>query len=148
MKIFNRTFEREYEKLETVEAGVVLTGPEAKATFLKQIRLDGSYVKLMRGEAFLINADIQKYKFAKQEEYDPKRSRKLLLHKKELLKLQTKTAEKGLTLIPVSCYEIGPYIKIEIAIARGRKDLEKRKLEKNRDITRNEKKEAKEWMKR
>lgn len=147
MKVINRKLSREYEILETIEAGIVLNGPETKSVFLKQINLDAAYVKLLSGEAYLINADIQKYRFAKQDEYDPKKSRKLLLHKKELLKLQVKTASKGFTLVPVSCYSQGPYIKIEIAVVRGRKDLEKKKIQKKQDVIRNEKREMKEYLK-
>lgn len=147
MKVINRKLSREYEILETVEAGIVLTGPETKSAFLKQINLDAAYVKLMSGEAYLINADIQKYQFAKQEEYDPKRSRKLLLHKKELLKLQVKTASKGFTIVPVSCYSQGPYLKLEIALVRGRRDLEKKKIQIKQDVIRNEKREMKEYLK-
>ena len=96
---------------------------------------------------FLINAQIPIYEYAKIEGYDPKRSRKLLLHKKELLRLRTKIASGGLTLAPKSCYNKGPLIKLEIALVKGRKDIEKRKLEKNRDIKRNEKREVKDYMK-
>ncbi|MFH0773613.1 MAG: SsrA-binding protein SmpB [bacterium] len=148
MKVINRKLSREYEILETVEAGIVLSGPETKSVFLKQINLDAAYVKLISGEAYLINAEIQKYRFAKLDEYDAKRSRKLLLHKKELLKLQVKTASKGLTVVPVSCYSQGPYIKLEIAIARGRRDLEKKKVQKKQDVIRNEKRDMKEYLKR
>lgn len=148
MKVLNRKAGRDYEVLETVETGVVLTGAETKSVFLKRVNLDAAYVKLMRGEAFLINADIQKYEFAKQEEYDPKRSRKLLLHKKELLKLQVKTAAKGLTLIPLSCYNVGPYIKLEVGIVRGRRDLEKKNRGKKKEMVLDEKREMKEWMKK
>jgi len=119
MKVINRKLSREYEILETVEAGVVLSGPETKSAFLKQINLDAAYVKLTEHEAFLINADIQKYQYAQQDEYEPKKNRKLLLHKKELLKLKVKTASKGLTVVPVSCYSKGPYIKFELALVRG-----------------------------
>jgi len=148
MKVFNRKLSRDYEILETVEAGIVLNGPETKSVFLKQINLDAAHVKLMDGEAFLINADIQKYRFAKQDEYDPKRSRKLLLHKKELLKFQVKTASKGLTIVPVSCFSKGPYIKFEIALVRGRRDLEKKKIQKKQEIVRDEKRDMKDFLKR
>lgn len=147
MKVINRKLLREYEVLETFEAGVVLDGPETKSVFLKQINIDDAHVRLTNGEAFLINADIQKYKFAKQDTYEPKRSRKLLLHKKELLKLQVKTASKGYTIVPVSCYDQGPYIKFEIALVRGRRDLEKKKIQKKQEIARDEKREAKEYLK-
>ena len=147
MKVINRKLSRDYEILETVEAGIVLTGPEAKSTFLKQINIDDAHVKLRDREAYLINADIQKYKFAKQDEYDPKRTRKLLLHKKELLKLQVKTASKGFSIVPVSCFSQGPYIKFEIALVRGRKDLEKKKIQKKQEVIRDEKRDMKEYLK-
>lgn len=148
MKVINRKLLRDYEILETVEAGVVLSGPETKSTFLKQINIDNAHVRITNGEAFLVNAEIQKYKFAKQDEYEPKRSRKLLLHKKELLKLQVKTASKGFTLVPVSCYSQGPYIKFEIAVVRGRRDLEKKKIQKKQEVIRDEKRDMKEYLKR
>lgn len=148
MKVINRKLSRDYEVLETVEAGIVLNGPETKSTFLKQINIDDAHVRLTDGEAFLVNAEIQKYRFAKQDEYEPKRSRKLLLHKKELLKLQVKTASKGYTIVPVSCYSNGPYIKFEIALVRGRRDLEKKKIQKKQEIIRDEKRDMKEFLKR
>jgi len=147
MKVINRKIVRDYEILEKFEAGIVLNGQETKSVFLKQINLDASYVKLMSGEAKLINADIQKYKFALVDEYDPKRTRKLLLHKKEILKLQVKTASKGLSLVPVSCYNNGPYLKLEIALVRGRRDLEKKKIQIKQEIIRNEKRDMKEYLK-
>jgi len=147
MKVFNRKLLRNYEILETVEAGIVLDGPETKSAFLKQINIDDAHVRLTDGEAFLVNAEIQKYQFAKQDDYEPKRSRKLLLHKKELLKLQVKTASKGLTLVPVSCYSQGPYIKFEIALVRGRRDLEKKKIQKKQEVIRDEKRDMKEYLK-
>lgn len=149
MKVTNRVFERSYEKLESVEAGIVLNGPETKSVFLGRIILDTAYVKLTEdGEAFLVNADIPKYEFAHTKIYDSKRKRKLLLHKKELLKLQIKSAAKGYSLIPVSCYTKGRYIKLEIALARGRRDIEKKKIERKREIVKQQKREAKEWMKK
>lgn len=147
MKVINRKLSRDYEILETIESGIVLTGPETKSVFLKQINLDAAYIKLMSGEAYLINADIQKYRFATQDEYDAKKSRKLLLHKKELLKLQVKTASKGYTIVPVSCYSQGPYIKLEIALVRGRRDLEKKKIQKKQEVIRDEKRDMKEFLK-
>lgn len=149
MKVTNRVFERSYEKLETVEAGLVLSGPETKSVFLGRIILDTAYVKITdEGEAFLVNADIPKYEFAHTKIYEPKRKRKLLLHKKELLKLQIKSAAKGYSLIPISCYTKGRYIKLEIALARGRRDIEKKKIERKREIVKQQKREAKEWMKK
>lgn len=149
MKVFNRTFERSYEKLEEVEAGVQLTGPEAKAVFLGRIVLNAAYVKIAEdGSAYLMNADIPRYEFAHTKEYESKRPRRILLHKKELLKLQIKSAAKGYSLIPIACYTAGRYIKLTIALARGRRDLERKKIEKKREVVRNEKREMKEYMKR
>jgi len=149
MKVYNRVFERNYEKLEEYEVGLRLTGPEAKSVFLGHIVLDAAYVKIMEdGNAYLINAEIPKYPFASQPGYDSKQKRRILLHKKELLKLQIKSAAKGYALIPVSCYTTGRYIKIAMALARGRRDLEKKVIEKKRELVREQKREMKEYMKR
>ena len=147
MKIINRKFHREYSEVETIEAGISLYGSEVKSIRKGGFKLDDSYVKIMDKGAFLINAQIPIYEYAKIEDYDSKRSRKLLLHKKELLRLRTKIASGGLTIAVKSCYNRGPLIKLEIALVKGRKDIEKRKLEKNRDIKRNEKREVKEYSK-
>jgi SsrA-binding protein len=149
MKVFNRTFGRNYEKLEEFEAGVQLTGAETKSVFLGHIVLDAAYVRIMEdGNAYLVNAEIPKYEFALTENYDSKRRRRVLLHKKELLKLQVKSAAKGYSLIPLVCYNTGRYIKLAVALARGRRDLEKKKIEKKREVVRNQKREMKEYMKR
>lgn len=147
MKIINRKFHREYYELEKYEVGIVLSGAEVKSIRKGRLQLEDAFVKIVGNEAFLINAQIPLYEYAKISEYDLKRSRKLLLHKKELLRLKTKIAGGGsLTLAPLSCYNKGKLIKLEIALVKGRKDVEKRRLEKKRDIVRNEKKEAKEYM--
>jgi len=148
MKIINRKFNRDYKEIESLEAGISLIGSEVKSIRLGRLKLDDSFVRIMEdGNAYLINAEIPIYQFARNQNYDPKRRRKLLLHKKELIRLRTKIHSAGLTLAPKSCYNKGPLIKLEIALVRGRKDIEKRKLERERDIKRNEKREAKEFMK-
>ena len=148
MKIINRKFGREYQELEKYEVGVVLTGAEVKSIRSGRLRLDDAYVRIMAdGGAYLINADIPIYEFARNPNYEAKRTRKLLLHKRELTRIKTKIASGGLTLAPKSCYNKGPLIKLEIALVKGRRDLEKRKLEKKRDIKINEQREAKEYMK-
>src|SRR3989304_8146979 len=145
MKIINRKFGREYQELEKYEVGVVLTGAEVKSIRSGRLRLDDAYVRIMAdGGAYLINADIPIYEFARNPNYEAKRTRKLLLHKRELTRIKTKIASGGLTLAPKSCYNKGPLIKLEIALVKGRRDLEKRKLEKKRDIKINEQREAKE----
>lgn len=146
MRIVNRKYNREYTTLEKFEVGIVLSGAEVKSIREEQLKIDDAFVKIIGNEAFLINAEIQIYKFARPHGYDPRRSRKLLLHKKELLRLQTKmSASKGLTVAPLACYNKGHLIKLEIALAKGKTDIEKRRHEKARDITRAIDKEIKEY---
>ena len=147
MKIINRKFHRDYREIEKYEAGIVLTGAEVKSIRSGGLRIDDAFVRIMGSEVYLINADIPIYKFARNDTYESKRSRKLLLHKKELLKLKVKMASGGLTLALVSCYNKGPLIKLEIALVKGRKDIEKRKIEKKRDIKIREEREIKEYVK-
>ena len=149
MKVVNRKYYRDYEKLESYEAGIALIGAEVKTAKEGHIKLEDSFVKLIGSEANLINAEIQIYKYARPQGYDPRRSRKLLLHKKEIIRLKTKLgAGDRLTLAPVACYNKGPLIKVEIALSKGRKDLEKRKLVKQRDIKVAQEREIKEYTKR
>lgn len=147
MKIINRKFHRNYREIEKYEAGIVLTGAEVKSIRSGGLRIDDAFVRIMGSEVYLINADIPIYKFARNDTYESKRTRKLLLHKKELLKLKVKMSSGGLTLAPVSCYNKGPLIKLEIALVKGRKDIEKRKIEKKRDIKIREEREMKEYVK-
>lgn len=148
MKIINRKFHRDYREIERYEAGIVLTGSEVKSIRAGRLNLDDSFVRILDNEPYLINAQIPVYEYARNDNYDPKRTRKILLHKKELIRILTKIRGGGsLTLAPVSCYNKGPLIKLEVALAKGRKDLEKRRLEKKRDIKKEEKREAKEYLK-
>ena len=146
MKIINRKFHRNYREIEKYEAGIVLTGAEVKSIRAGGLRIDDAFVRIMGSEVYLINAEISIYKFARNDTYESKRSRKLLLHKKELLKLKIKMVSGGLTLAPVSCYNKGHHIKLEIALVKGRKDIEKRKVEKQRDIKIREEREIKEYV--
>ena len=148
MKITNRKFNRDFEVVEIYEAGISLTGSEVKTIRTGGLKLENAFVKLLDDGPYLVNAEIPHYKFSHPQGYDSRRSRKLLLHKSELIRLQTKIkSAKGLTIIPVSCYSKHARFKLEIALCKGRKEVEKRKLEKNRDIEREEKKRVKEWMK-
>ncbi|MBI3366844.1 SsrA-binding protein SmpB [Candidatus Roizmanbacteria bacterium] len=146
MKIVNRKFHREYQEIEKYEVGIVLNGAEVKSVRKERLKLEDAFVKILGSEAYLVNAQIPLYEYAQIPGYDLKRSRKLLLHKKELVRLKTKIASGGsLTLVPVSCYNKGGLIKLEIALVKGRKDAEKRRLEKKKDIERQEKREVKEY---
>ena len=134
MKILNRQANYRYQLLEKFEAGMVLTGAEVKSVRQGHLQLSEAFVRIKDGEAWLFNAHIHPYLFSdKQKEIDPQRSRKLLLHKKELLKLKQTTEEKGLTLVPVSCYTKRHQIKLEIAIAKGKREHEKREAIKKKD---------------
>jgi len=146
-KITNRKFSREYQDIERYEAGISLLGCEVKSIREGNIRLEEAFVKFIGGDLCLVNAEIPLYHFAPPQGYESRRSRRLLMHKSELLRIATKLrGSSGLTVVPVSCYNKGPHIKLEIALARGRRDVEKRKYDKEKDVERNEKREAKEWM--
>jgi len=148
MKIVNRKFNRDYEAIESFEAGIVLTGGEVKSVRQGGIRLEDSYVKVLSDGPYLVNAQIFPYRFSQNQNFDEKRSRKILLNKKEIIKIQSKVKSGRLTIVPKLCYNKGNLIKLEIVLARGRKDVEKRKLEKKRKIEKEKEKELKEWMKR
>lgn len=136
MKIINRRARHDYSLLEKFEAGIALTGAEVKSIKAGKMSLGEGFVRIRDGEAWLINAFINPYPFARQTDYDPKRTRKLLLHKKEILALEQKMRQKKLTLVPVSCYTKGNKIKVEIALAKGKKKYEKKEARKRRDLER------------
>lgn len=138
MKIVNRKAHFDYSLGEKFEAGIKLTGAEVKAVRQGSVSLADSYVKIIGQEAFLINAFIAPYEFADHQGYDPKRSRKLLLHKKETLALLTKMKQTNLTLVPVSMYTIRQLVKLEVALARGKKKWDKRRALKEKTIKREE----------
>ena len=136
MRITNRRARYEYQLLEKFEAGIALTGAEVKSIKAGHISLKESFVRLKDGEAWLYNAHVNPYPFADNRDYDPVRTRKLLLHKAELSKLSQKTKQKGLTIVPVSCYTKGRNIKLQIALAKGKRKYEKRAKIKARDFKR------------
>ena len=132
----NKKADFDYEFLEKFEAGIVLTGQEVKSIRAGQASLAGSFVVLNRkGEAFLTNAQIPPFKFAGPlPSYDPRRSRKLLLRQKELNYLIGKLKQSGLTLIPISLYTKNSKIKLEFALARGKRKSDKRRVIKEREV--------------
>jgi SsrA-binding protein len=143
MRIINKKAGFDYELLDRIEAGVALTGPEVKSLMIGQASLNEAYVKFIGGEAFLVNAHIHPYQYADSRQIDPKRSRKLLLHRRELLSLATKMQSGNLTLVPVAWYNKGRQIKLEIALARGKKAWQKREAIKKRDLVRETEEELK-----
>ncbi len=129
----NKKARHEYGIEQEYTAGVVLSGPEVKSLRNKSGSLSGSFVKILGGEAYLVNAQITPYKFADNSEYDPKRNRKLLLKKKELAHLTEKLQEKRWTLVPLRFLTVGKHIKLEIGLGKGLKQFEKREKIKKRD---------------
>ena len=133
----NRKARHDYECLEKFEAGLVLTGQEVKSIRQGGAKIDAGHIVANQGNLSLIGANISPYKKASSHiDYDPARSRQLLVHKKQLLYLLGKIGEKGLTLIPISLYTRGNRIKLEFWLARGKKTHEKRQKLKERDIKR------------
>jgi len=137
VRIINRKARFNYEFLEKIEAGIALSGPEVKSIKQGKINLNDAYVRIdPNQEVWLINANISPYPFADNRNYDPTRTRKLLLHKKEILSLSKKMEAKNLSLIPTACYLKKGVIKLEIALAKGKKRWQKKEAIKKRDIER------------
>lgn len=137
----NKRARYDYEVLETFSAGIVLSGAEVKSAKAGQVSLKGSYVVFHSNahhiEAFVINTYISPYKYAaKKELYLPDAPRKLLLRRREINYLLGKREEKGLTLVPLKLYTERSLVKLEFAVARGKKRFDKRETEKRRDIKR------------
>ncbi len=133
----NRKARHEYEILDTLEAGLVLLGPEVKSLRDGRANLTDAYASFEKGEAFLHNVHISPYPHAANiGALDPTRPRKLLLHKREIKRLMGKTQEKGLTLIPLSIYFRNGKAKVELALARGKKIWDKRESIKRKTMDR------------
>lgn len=135
--INNKKAKFDYEILDTFEAGVSLIGLEVKSLKEKRGNFSGAYIIIRGAEAFLVEADIPPFQAKNTpDSYDSRRHRKLLLNKKELLKLAEYEKNKGLTLIPLSLYNKGRNIKVEIAVARGKRKSDKREVIKKRESDR------------
>ena len=142
--ITNRRARHDYAFLEYMEAGVVLSGPEVKAVRLKRASLHEAFIKVVGNEAFLVNANIQQYDFSPDKPYDPTRSRKLLLHKRQIETLREFLQVKGMAAIPLALGITHHFIKVDIGIGKGKKQYQKKEELKKRDIDR----ETKTAMKR
>lgn len=136
MKIFNKKAPSAYNILERLEAGIALLGSEVKAVKTGHADLTGAYAKIIGSEAYLVNAKIFPYEFARVEGYDEARTRKLLLHKKEIIVLKSRLAQGALTLVPLSLYESKGYIKVQLALSRGKKKPDVKRAQKERDLKR------------
>jgi SsrA-binding protein len=132
----NRKARHEYEILETVEAGLVLTGSEIKSVRAARVSLQEAFVSIENGEAWLQNAHIAPYEWAGYAGHEPLRRRKLLLHRREILSLGFDTRAKGMTLVPLRLYLKNGRAKLEIGLARGKKLYDKRETLRDRDVKR------------
>ena len=138
----NRKARHDYTVLETIECGIVLTGTEVKSVRHGEISLSGSYGAVLKGELWLVGADIAAYRFGNRFNHEPKSMRKLLVHAKELRDLQLKTEAKGLTLIPLKVFLKNGRIKLDLGVCRGKQLHDKRdalkKKAMRRDLERGE----------
>ncbi|HOV29844.1 MAG TPA: SsrA-binding protein SmpB [Candidatus Dojkabacteria bacterium] len=134
MKISNKKANFNYQIIESFEAGIMLTGAEVKSIKNNRANLTDSFVKIINGELYLVNADIPRYKYDGRQNYDSRRSRKLLIKKSELIQIQSKIKSKNLILIPLSLYQTRGIIKVQVGLGRGRKKYEKKNREKEKDL--------------
>lgn len=130
----NRHAGHNYHLLERFEAGLALTGTEVKAAKSGRVQLKDSFAEVEGNEAWLLNAHISQYSHGNRENHEPTRRRKLLLHRAEIDKLLGKTREKGLTLVPTKMYLKNGRIKLELAVAKGKKLHDKRETERTREM--------------
>ncbi len=134
--ITNRKARRDFFIIETFEAGIELKGSEIKSIRQRRANLHDSYARIDKGEIVLFNMHVNPYEFARREEVDPVRPRKLLLKKKEIKYLISRVMEKGLTLVPLRLYLKKSLAKIELALAQGKKHFDKRDAIKTKQASR------------
>jgi SsrA-binding protein len=136
----NRRARHDYEILDTLEAGIALFGTEVKSIRAGKANLADAFVKVEDGELWLYSCHISPYDFGNRFNHEPLRKRRLLVHKKQILKLKSNMQEKGLALIPLKMYFKGHLVKVDLALAKGRKLYDKReniaKKETKRDLDR------------
>jgi SsrA-binding protein len=130
----NRHAAHNYHLLERFEAGLALTGTEVKSAKDGRVQLKDAFAEVAGNEAWLLNAHIGQYSHGNRENHEPMRRRKLLLHRAEIDKLLGKTREKGLTLVPTKMYLKNGRIKLELAVAKGKKLHDKRESEREREM--------------
>ena len=137
LEIRNRKASHDFFVGETFEAGIVLTGTEIKSLRAGHAQINDAFVRVDRGEAIMYQSHISEYDFGNINNHNPTRQRKLLLHKKEILKLFGKSKEDGLTIIPLEIYMSGSRAKMKIALAKGKKLYDKRDSEAEKSAKRN-----------
>lgn len=145
IEIQNKKAKFDYEILDTYEVGIVLTGTEIKSIRSGKAQLKDSYAMIKNGEVFLLNMHISHYEQGNIFNHNETRTRKMLLHKTEILKLRDKVEIEGLTLVPIKLYFKGNKAKILLGVAKGKKSYDKRETIKQRDIDRDLKKQFKNY---
>ena len=140
----NRAVFHNYHISDKYEAGVALTGTEVKSAMDGRVQLKEAYVGVKDGEAWLFNAHISPYSHGNRENHEPLRTRKLLLHKREISRLDEASARQGMTLVPTRLYLKNGRIKVEVGLARGKKLYDKRETEMKRTVERETRAQLKE----
>lgn len=141
----NRQARFAYDILETLEAGIELTGSEIKSIRAGRVNLKDAFVRFSRGEAFLVGCHISPYPHAGYAQHDPIRERRLLLHRKEIDRLGGQVQLKGLTVVPTRMYFRGNWLKVELGLARGKKLHDKRETLRRKTLEREAERAIKEW---
>lgn len=139
----NRKANHEYHIIQTIEAGIALVGTEVKSLRQGKANLVDGYAKIENGEVWLVNVNISEYTQGNINNHDPRRDRKLLLNRSEIRKLIGKTKEKGLTLVPLRLYFKNGKVKVELALAKGKKVYDKRESIAKRDFQRQQERRIK-----
>lgn len=132
----NRKARHDYHLLETLEAGLELTGTEVKSARAGRVQLRDSHVEIRDGQAWLLGVHISPYSHGNRENHEPERPRRLLLHRREIDRLAGAVSRRGLTIVPLAVLVRGPWIKAEIAVAQGKKLHDKRESERRREAER------------
>lgn len=144
--VTNKSAFREYHVLDTYEAGIVLRGTEVKSIMAGRIQLKESYVAVRDDEAWLFNAHVSPYEYGNIQNHEPLRTKKLLLHRREIRKLKKAADQKGMTLVATRLYWKNSRIKVEIGIAKGKKMYDKRETLKRKTIEKETEKHLKETL--
>lgn len=143
--IRNKKARFDYEILETFEAGVVLRGTEVKSIRLKKVGIQDSYAHIRNGEVFLIGLNIAIYEMGNRFNHEPLRERKLLMHRHEIKRLTGKLQERGFTLVPLHMYIKNGKVKLELGLAKGKAQYDKRQVIQKRDLDREMQRELKKY---
>lgn len=145
MQIKNRRAYHDYQILEKYEAGLSLLGGEVQSIKAGRANIEHAFVRIRNGEAYLMGANIPLSVHSQIQGYDPSRIRKVLMHRQEITSLSTKMSQAGLTLVPISLYNKGRLVKVELGLGKGKREFDKKEVRKKRDIDRDIEKALKDF---